>query len=175
MNSTNIKHMPQMNGQNNKYDFDEITALKFPSPYTLSRPTIHTFRPLDSNNEVVSELGSARSYTDEFWTGLITCKSELSTKSYFSFPDLNSIGDSILSGRFTPEITLVENSPDRFSLSLISPNIAMSLNEVAVGMGVGSGGVGVGVGVGGELFGKRDILHQGKFGSMKKRSSLSVK
>lgn len=133
-----------------KYDFDEVTSMKFPSPYSLSKNvhTIHTFGAVDPSDFL--ELGSTRSLLDDLpvaWSGVTT--SEISmNRGPLSFTELGSIGEGLFSGRFTPEIA--PTSPDSCSLSLLSPEGEISHN-------------------------RRDSLHRGKFGSMKKRSALIVR
>lgn len=143
MNASNMKHFRH----SKSYDFDEVTALKFPSPYPLSKNVgpVHTFGPIDAA-DFISELGSARSLLDDLptmWSGA-TPNEILNNRGPFSF---GSIGDHFFSGRFTPDIPPA--SPESFSLSLLSPMPEGDFSES-----------------------RNSHLHRGKFGSMKKRSAL---
>jgi hypothetical protein len=144
MNASNMKHCRH---SKKSYDFDEVTAIKFPSPYSLSKSVgpVHTFGPIEAA-DFNSELGSARSLLDDLptmWNGA-TPNEILNNRGPFSF---GSIGESFFSGRFTPDIA--PTSPESFSLSLLSPMAEGDFSE-----------------------GRKNHLHRGKFGSMKKRSAL---
>lgn len=144
--STSAKYLPDKSKR--RYDFDEVTSMKFPSPYSISKNihALHTFGAVDPG-DFISELGSARSLLDDLpisWSGM-TASEFTGNKGPLSFSELGSIGEGLFSGRFTPDIS--PNSPESCSLSLLSPEGEVSDNR----------------------------LHRGKFGSMKKRSALIVR
>jgi hypothetical protein len=147
MNSSNMKRCRQ----SRSYDFDDVTAIKFPSPCPLSKnvSSVPTFGPIEAT-DFISELGSARSLLDDLpimWNNHAATPNDiLSNRGPFSF---GSLGDSLFSGRFTPD--MAPTSPESFSLTLLSPMAE----------------------AGGEFPESRNNhLHRGKFGSMKKRSAL---